>query len=439
MPRLHLAAASGDVEKVNAFIAEGDDINDMKESVTHEGQVWTPGHGNAGRKMTPLHLAAYNGHTAIVKILVKAGALLDARDAWRDVPGTTALEMAVCRKNFTTAIILNQLGAEVGVQALQKAIHKRDIQDELMHAAIYKKPQNIYANYAEKRLEKKAAEYALRLGAEYGTLSVIRALLDCGVDVNACDLDEQTGFNFNSIKHKTPLGIAAEYGHEDAVLLLLERGAEVDKPTHINPRQKTNTPLRQAMSHLNFKHSNPKLFEILLSYGADWKKVDDIAWRFFTEKGSAEEMAVFLKNGLKFANLLHPIREMQASLQSSSVSTVEPQAPIDIDRVPLITAKKDESVISPPTLDTPLNIAAAITKFSVIYTQASTPSVNDNIDNADEALVMVSPVDSLPDGRGSVASDEAMTEATDEENQFVFVEHEEEREVATVSSQCSMM
>ncbi|MDP3704828.1 MAG: ankyrin repeat domain-containing protein [Legionellaceae bacterium] len=297
MPRLHLAAASGDVEKVLSYLKAGDDINDMNESVTHEGQVWTPGHGHAGRKMTPLHLAAYNGHTAIVEVLARAGALLNERDAWRDVPGNTALEMAVDRKNFTTAIKLEKLGALFGVGDLYNALYKRNIRDELMHAAIYKKPQNIYAIHAEGLLEKEAADYALRLGAEYGALSVIKALLDCGVDVNACDLDEPIGFNFNSMKHKTPLGIAAEYGREEAVLLLLERGAEVDKPTHINPNQTTNTPLRKAMCHLDFKNSNPQLFENLLSYGADYKKVDDIAWSFFAEKGSAEEMAVFLRYG----------------------------------------------------------------------------------------------------------------------------------------------
>lgn len=77
MARLHQAAAAGDFDKVQAYLNEGDDPNDMSEVLNSYGMKPVPGdsrHGGWGRNVTPLHLAAYNGHTSIVRLLVAADA-----------------------------------------------------------------------------------------------------------------------------------------------------------------------------------------------------------------------------------------------------------------------------------------------------------------------------------------------------------------------------
>lgn len=62
--------------------------------------------------MTPLHLAAYNGHTEAVIFLIEQKALLETRYQFcGGSEGLTALEVAVSRKNLDLAIRMRELGA----------------------------------------------------------------------------------------------------------------------------------------------------------------------------------------------------------------------------------------------------------------------------------------------------------------------------------------
>ena len=63
MNKLHMAALTGDLPGLRDAVESGIDINSVE-----------PAHGN-----TPLMLAAYNNHPALVAWLIARGAVIDAR------------------------------------------------------------------------------------------------------------------------------------------------------------------------------------------------------------------------------------------------------------------------------------------------------------------------------------------------------------------------
>ncbi|HIC42999.1 MAG TPA: ankyrin repeat domain-containing protein, partial [Sulfurimonas sp.] len=56
---LHDAAEDGDLKKLKKLISKGEDVNEK----------------NVKYKQTPLHIAAYNEHSSIVKFLLRHGLL----------------------------------------------------------------------------------------------------------------------------------------------------------------------------------------------------------------------------------------------------------------------------------------------------------------------------------------------------------------------------
>lgn len=67
--RLHQAAATGDVTEVARLIADGEDVAAVDDS-----------------QFTPLHLASQQGHLGVAKVLVNAGAPVNARDSYGNTP-----------------------------------------------------------------------------------------------------------------------------------------------------------------------------------------------------------------------------------------------------------------------------------------------------------------------------------------------------------------
>lgn len=94
---LKLAASSGDVKLVKTLINANATIN-----------------LNAGssdlrrRTQTPLHYASINNHSEVIKVLVKAKANINAKDA----DGLTPLQHAIRRGHQDAALILMSAGAE---------------------------------------------------------------------------------------------------------------------------------------------------------------------------------------------------------------------------------------------------------------------------------------------------------------------------------------
>jgi len=157
MPPLHHAAEDGHVEPMRLLLEAGAEIDATCEE--HE--------------MAPLHKAAHNGHLEAVRFLVQNGAQKDLTDGY----GSTPLLLAVEHNYVDIARFLVAEGANK------------------------EQPLN-YGN-------------TLSIAAEYGDLDMVRFLVEIGCDKDKTD--ERFG--------ETALHRAAAEGHVDVVRVLVESGA----------------------------------------------------------------------------------------------------------------------------------------------------------------------------------------------------------------------
>lgn len=250
---LHIAAAQGNEAVVKLLLRSSADVNarDLHEatpltSAVGEDQLGTArlllahgarhdmfsaaglGDGNAVRDLlrqntalvaerdgldekTPLFWAVSRGHPEAIRLLVKAGAALEARDK----RGQTALHWAVFKDQRDAAEQLLALGADVNAPAT-----KRDHETPLMYAAelgYVKMAELLLHHGAAVDLRDEWGYSALHYAARKGTRDVAALLIDRGANVSA------RGGPGSS----TPLQDAAAGGHLSTVRLLLDRGADV--------------------------------------------------------------------------------------------------------------------------------------------------------------------------------------------------------------------
>ncbi|RYP66586.1 hypothetical protein DL769_005993 [Monosporascus sp. CRB-8-3] len=157
---------------------------------------------------TPLSYAAWNGHLAIVRRLVKKGARADLKDRI----GGTPVSYALCTGQQD---IVHELvkGAQAG--------SVDEIRRELLLSAAEKghEPivQRLLENGATMEVVDSEGRTPLSRAAENGHEAVVKLLVDKGADVETKD---KYG--------RTPLWWAAKNGHETVVKLLVDKGADID-------------------------------------------------------------------------------------------------------------------------------------------------------------------------------------------------------------------
>lgn len=153
--------------------------------------------------ITALHLASYEGHTDICKLLLEAGARVDERDN----EGRTALLFAVQENQLETIRLLVDFGADANRMTLDGRSPLRVALERTY--AHYEPPAGSAAaagGVAEREAERASYEHMVRLLARDGR-----------ADMNALDLE-----------HRTTLYWAVLDGQAGAARLLLELGASAE-------------------------------------------------------------------------------------------------------------------------------------------------------------------------------------------------------------------
>ncbi|MCI4407481.1 MAG: ankyrin repeat domain-containing protein [Thermofilum sp.] len=211
---LFKAAENGDVERVKELLASVPDFHRM------EYVNATPSYGS-----TPLHYAAYNGHTDFVKLLLENG----ADPSIKDNSGKTAADLARERGHIEIANMIEN------VKELFEALKKGDTS----------KAEKLLANLRVPNARDRNGVSLLHWATFIGHAGIARSLIEKGADVNIKDR-----------RGKTPLHYSAKIGDTIIAKLFLEKGAD------INARDERNcTPLHYA--------ANVEVARLLIEKGAD--------------------------------------------------------------------------------------------------------------------------------------------------------------------------
>ncbi|ERF68520.1 hypothetical protein EPUS_05659 [Endocarpon pusillum Z07020] len=235
---LHIAAAFGIQYLVRDCLQQGADIDAWDASGT-----------------TALHRAAANGHVEVVQLLLDSNCSIDLRDAY----GRTALHWSVEAARVSVVHLLLQRGSrppkstrgrsntspftiaaerghrEIVVLLAEHETNQAERDEEMgkaLQVAASLGNDGIVSLLLQEgnswHIPKKYVKSAMLTAARANRLIIIPRLLKAGVDVNA--------FSGSS---RTPLGEASRYGRLEAVQLLLEAGADVnikdkygDRPLH---------------------------------------------------------------------------------------------------------------------------------------------------------------------------------------------------------------
>ncbi|ROW02569.1 hypothetical protein VPNG_07885 [Cytospora leucostoma] len=219
----------------------------------------------------PLHYAAQFGFVVVCQIImakmqdwgqfnVEEG--IDAPD-WQDKEGNAPLHLAVIGGHaLTTQALLqgeNWRGANEDKTAMRRAISKSSAVLAIATKSNLKRIVKLLVEAGvDINWQDNSGETALHIAARFGNDECARILID-GTEEQKADL-ELVEKNFNW----TPLHIAAVDGHLPMAKLLVEAGANVDKPDSSGWMAREHASLRGHLELAQFLKENSKVDELAL-------------------------------------------------------------------------------------------------------------------------------------------------------------------------------
>ncbi len=291
------ACWEGSLEKLHLAIKRGANVN-----LPGDKMVGSKFHGSY-----PLHLASRKGHAEVVEYLLKEKKV---EDVCRDASGWTPLTHA-CEKgylNIVTLLVENftdshniflktntgksplmwacqnghvdivayllQKGAAVEVKSYD-GTHSLHSSIALGHTgvveALFKRGANASA------MNEKTGQSPLMVASKYGRtkciVQVLKNLLKQEDPIekifNANNPEYVEPINRTDLEGKSPLILACENGHLDTVRLLLDNGADIDKPD-------IDTGATSLITAA--KHGRSPIIRLLLKRGASTELLCDFGW-----------------------------------------------------------------------------------------------------------------------------------------------------------------
>lgn len=268
MSALHVAARSGHpgiVRKLMYFGADVELLDMSKRSALHYAverghrqivqDLLTIGRSRPnvedGNLMTPLLLAAAQGHGHIVPMLLLEGACLDKRNRY----GNCVLHVAVSNGNVPAMKALLKAGVDVGPLYGTRGIISRLVLTAAKHqVAILTTVLELGTTDVNRSTP--AGYTALHEGAEYGGAGVINALVEAGANIEATMSGQTDGL--------VPLLFAADKGNCEAMVALLRHGADVNKRDNDG-----NGPLHRVCKFVSNNDRAVETLDLLLRWSAD--------------------------------------------------------------------------------------------------------------------------------------------------------------------------
>ena len=300
------------------------------------------------RSSTALFLAVEMGSTDIVKLLVKAKAVLDVLNQ----NAYTVLDVAERKGHHDIAKLLLDAGAPRGMRwrMQQACIHGRADEVKLLLDAGYLL-----------HLQDSYSQMPLVLAVQHGHANIAQMLIDAGADVNVSDyLQCLTGYSrqrrdidldrsgMNSTPHslmvrETPLCVVVERGDVNAARLIIDAKADMNLPGN-------------AMSLARAaEKGQPDMVKLLLDAKAHVDVGNGIALSCAARSGNTEAVQILL--------------DAKASPESDACYKDSPLTlAISGGHAPAVTAllAAKAPVVSPPDIDDPIILAVKLGKTDIM-------------------------------------------------------------------------
>jgi ankyrin repeat protein len=195
-------AGAGNPDSVRLMLDLGFDIGSQRTN-----PPWARGE-------TALHVAAWRGREATVKLLLERGAPLEAKHVSGATPLAVALRAFVEQSEWTP----NEHSIEIAKALIDAGAHLESTNLTLAAAVCLERADDVARLAREATAEER--QIALAAAAFHGKAQALALLIELGVDLNACN----TGSN----PYATALHNAVCSGSLEAVKVLVEGGSNVD-------------------------------------------------------------------------------------------------------------------------------------------------------------------------------------------------------------------